>query len=241
MMDYLRHMIEWLEFYEPCAPVIKDVLEQSHTQNAMELGAGGGGGIMKMVEYLKEIDCAAQITLTDLYPNVSTWKELERASSQIHFSERSVNALSVPLELKGVRMMFSALHHFKPEQVKAMLNDAMNKRAPVAFFDAGTTNPLSILGVLLLEPITFILLTPFFKPFRWSRLFFTYIVPLIILCTLWDGSVSILRFYKQRELQNIVSQLSNNNYIWNVGSLKNKWGIPVTYVTGVPLITTTHL
>jgi hypothetical protein len=196
---------------------------------------------MKMVEYLKEIDCAPQITLTDLYPNVSTWKELEEESSQIHFSEESVNALSVPPEMQGLRMMFSALHHFKPGQVKAMLNDAMNKQAPVAFFDAGTTNPLSILGVLLLEPITFIFLTPFFKPFRWSRLFFTYIIPLIILCTIWDGSVSILRFYKQRELQDIVSQLSNNNYIWKVGSLKNKWGIPVTYVTGIPLNTTSNL
>jgi hypothetical protein len=194
MMDYLRHMIEWTEFYRPCARVIKDVLQQSNTNTAIELGAGGGGGIMKMLKYLKEINCSPQIVLTDLYPNINTWEQLKLTSLQIDFATESVNALHVPENVKGLRMMFSALHHFKPDEIKSMLTDAVSKNAPVAFFDAGTTNPMSILGVLLIEPITFALLTPFFKPFRWSRLFYTYIISLIVVCTLWDGSVSVLRF-----------------------------------------------
>ena len=32
--------------------------------------------------------------------------------------------------------------------------------------------------------------TPFVRPFRWSRLLFTYVIPLIPLLVLFDGTVS---------------------------------------------------
>ncbi|MFI5135432.1 MAG: hypothetical protein ACHQD9_06230, partial [Chitinophagales bacterium] len=222
-------------FYEPCAPVIKDLLLKSKSNSAVELCAGGGGGIMKMLDYLKAIGCSPNITLTDLYPNTSTWGKLKSSSEQIDFSNESVNALQVPTSIQGLRLMFSAVHHFKPEQVKAMIQDAIEKKASFAFFDSGTTNLLTIPGILLMEPITFILLTPFFKPFRWSRLFFTYIIPLIILCTMWDGSISVLRFYSLKELKAIVEELKTEDYILKAGEVKNKLGIKVNYISGYPI------
>jgi len=234
MMDYLRHMIGWLEFYKPAAEIIKNALEKSQNSDVVELSAGGGGGVTKMIEYLQKIGRSPRVILTDLYPNISTWQDLKNASSQIDYIGESVNALQVPEHITGLRVMFSALHHFKPNQVKQIFLDTMSKKASLAFFDAGTTSPLNILTVLLFEPITFVLLTPLFKPFRWSRLFFTYIIPLIIVCTLWDGSISVLRFYRKRELRSILRALPDNNYIWKVGTFKNKWGIPVNYVTGYP-------
>ena len=234
MMDYLRHMIGWTDFYQPCAPIIKEVLLSSRSNRLVELCAGGGGGITKMLQYLATMECHPSVMLTDLYPNKNRWTELENQSSQISFYPEPINALNVPEDCNGVRTMFSALHHFKPPQVRALLADAMSKNESVAFFDAGTTSVLNIFGVVLLEPITFLLLTPFFKPFRWSRLFYTYMIPLIILCTIWDGSISVLRFYTKRELEDVVTGLPGNNYIWKVGSVKNKLGIPVHYIIGHP-------
>jgi hypothetical protein len=234
MMDYLRLMIGWTDFYQPCAPIIKEVLSSSRSNRLVELCAGGGGGITKMLKYLAAMECRPSVMLTDLYPNISRRAELKMQSPQLSFKPEPVNALNVPEDCSGVRTMFSALHHFKPQQVKALLADAMSKNESVAFFDAGTTSVFNILSVVLLEPISFLLLTPLFRPFRWSRLFFTYVVPLIILCTIWDGSISVLRFYTRRELEDIVTGLSGNNYIWKVGRVKNKLGIPVHYITGHP-------
>ena len=234
MMDYLRHMIEWTHFYEPCARVIADCLTQTKSNKITELCAGGGGGVLTMIDHLAALNCRPQITLTDLYPNHSRWEALRNKSTQIDFAAEPVNALYVSPEVKGLRIMFSAIHHFRPAQVKSMLTDAVTHREPIAIFDAGTTSPLAIPAVILLEPITFVLLTPFFRPFRWSRLFFTYVIPLIILCTIWDGCVSILRFYTKRELEQTVHELQHNKYIWKVGTLKNRLGIPIHFVTGIP-------
>ncbi|MCY7408736.1 MAG: hypothetical protein LH473_00550, partial [Chitinophagales bacterium] len=172
MMDYLRHMISWMHFYKPAAPLIKDLLNETGSNQIIELCAGAGGGVIKMKSYLKELDCHPKIFLSDLYPNIKTYESLhEESKGAINFIPESVNALDANEKYKGVRVMFSAFHHFKPQQAKAILKDAAEKKIPIAIFDAGTTNWLNILLVVCLQPFSFFFLTPFFKPFSRSRIF----------------------------------------------------------------------
>ncbi len=228
-------MISWLRFYKPCAILIRDVLQQSGATEIIELCSGGGGGILKLKEYLDDFNCHPTILLSDLYPNVETYEAIKKQTGgSVDFIPQSLNALDVPVELRQMRMMFSAFHHFKQAQAKEILRDAQIKKVPIAIFDAGTTGWWNIILLILFQPLSFLLLTPFFKPFRWSRLFFTYIIPLIPLCTLWDGSVSVLRFYSEKELTQLVSQTGNENYHWRVGHTKNTIGIKVNYVIGFP-------
>ncbi|KXK44283.1 MAG: hypothetical protein UZ05_CHB002002679 [Chlorobi bacterium OLB5] len=70
------------------------------------------------------------------------------------------------------------------------------------------------------------------KPFRLSRLFFTYIIPLIPFATTWDGIVSVLRMYSAVELMKMAKENSSNDYKWKTGILKNKLGTGITYLTG---------
>ncbi len=76
------------------------------------------------------------------------------------------------------------------------------------------------------------LITPFMKPFRWSRLFFTYIIPLIPVTTTWDGLVSILRMYTPEEMLEMANSVNKNSYIWRSGTIKNKIGTSIMYLTG---------
>ncbi len=55
MMDYLRHMISWMQFYKPAAPLIKDLLKETGSNQIIELCAGAGGGVMEMKSYLNEL------------------------------------------------------------------------------------------------------------------------------------------------------------------------------------------
>ena len=101
--------------------------------------------------------------------------------------------------------MFTAFHHFMPEEAKKILNDAAEKKVSIAIFDSGKVLP-TIFLLPLLEPITFFFLTPFFKPFRWSRLVFTYLIPLIPICTIWDGCISVLRLYSMKDMKQLISE-----------------------------------
>ncbi|HUM47912.1 MAG TPA: hypothetical protein PLD84_13355 [Chitinophagales bacterium] len=236
MMDFLRYGISMTNFYEPIAPLIKDTLVFSGENKVIELCAGGGGGVLKLMKYLKALDCEPKIVLSDLYPNSNTWERLKgETNGKIDFIAKSVNALNVPESIKGMRLLFSSFHHFKPEQAKEILVDAARKNESIGIFDAGTKSIFTIIfGVILLQPIVFFFLTPFIKPFRWSRLLFTYLIPLIPLCTLWDGSVSVLRFYTVDDLNKLTQQLKADHYIWKVGQVKNRLGIKVNYVIGHP-------
>jgi len=130
--------------------------------------------------------------------------------------------------------MFSAYHHFKPDAAKAILKNAVDNNAGIAIFDGGNKDLLMILGIIIIHPIAFFFLTPFFKPFRFSRLLFTYLIPLIPLCTVWDGIVSILRLYTPKDLYQLTRHLDAEHYTWRSGKVKNKLGMKIAYLIGYP-------
>jgi hypothetical protein len=66
-------------------------------------------------------------------------------------------------------------------------------------------------------------------------LLFTYLIPVIPFCTIWDGIVSIIRLYKPAELLVIASSVDNDSYLWKAGKMKSKFGMHVTYLVGYPI------
>ena len=130
--------------------------------------------------------------------------------------------------------MFSAFHHFRPEQACAVLADAVHQRQGIAVFE-GTQHSVLALLLMLLVPLMVLLVTPFIRPFRWSRLLWTYLIPLMPLIALFDGLVSCLRTYNIKELHDLTAKLDANDYHWNIGTVKSTAGpIPITYLIGVP-------
>jgi len=234
--DYLRYFLIRTELYRPVIGLISNSLDELGESKIIDLCSGGGGYIEQISKGLtKAGENKFTITLTDKYPNVDAYRHIkERNKDQIDYCSSPVDIFCVPKELKGFRVLFSAIHHFKPDQVRSILQDAVNANAPIGFFDGGERGFVSILGLLIIHPLAFALFTPFFKPFKLSRLFFTYIIPLIPLYTIWDGAVSILRMYEPEELHRIALSLEPNNYIWKYGKTKNRFGIKATYLIGSP-------
>ena len=87
----------------------------------------------------------------------------------------------------------------------------------------------------LLVPLMVLVMTPFVRPFRWSRLAMTYLIPVLPLVMLFDGLVSCLRTYSVQELCELTARLEAHHYRWDIGAVKGKASpIPVTYLIGVP-------
>lgn len=234
--DFLRYFLIASELYKPTIPLINQTLKEIDENKIIDLCSGGGGYIEQVYNELNKIsEHRISITLTDKFPNVKTYDLLkEKTKHGINYSSVSIDAANVPKDLEGFRTMFSAVHHFQPEQVKEFLKNAVENRVAIGFFDGGEKSIFAILGLMIIHPISFFIFTPFFKPFKFSRLFFTYIIPLIPIYTVWDGVISILRMYKPEELRQIAESLSAENYNWTSGKTKNRFGIRATYLIGYP-------
>jgi hypothetical protein len=237
MMDYLRFMISTLGTYRPIVSLLAEALRRSHQSRLLELGAGAGGGTETVLAALRaQGQPNTTITLTDLYPQPTAWADIaRRTSGAIAYEPAPVNALAVPAHLGGFRTIFSAFHHFPPAAAEAMLRDAVRAGTGIGVFEGAGKHWLELLLAWTVLPVAQLLLTPFFRPFRLSRLVFTYLIPLIPLCTIWDGSVSLLRMYSPAELLALAHAADPAGcFDWQAGKKRHWWGPQVTYLIGWP-------
>src|SRR5262249_36295075 len=157
----------------------------------IDLCSGGAGPIPMLLKLLEQDhDCRVNVCLTDLHPNVDAFRAIcEKSRGQINFMPDPVDATAVPRQLRGFRVLFNSFHHFKPEAARKILNDAVSSDQGIAIIEGIERTPASVLTCLL-SLLTVPLVTPFIRPFRWSRYVFTYLLPLIPFVAAWDGIIS---------------------------------------------------
>jgi hypothetical protein len=233
--DYLRFVTEKFKVYQPTAVMISDVINKTGFESIIDLCAGGGGGVESISKEINTITGKnIKVFLTDKYPNVDAFNHVvNNSNGSITFLTESVDALNVPAKLKGVRTMYSSFHHFKPADAKKILQNSVDNKMPILIFEAGERSILGLMGVLMTTPLVFLFATPFMKPFKLSRLFFTYIIPLMPIVTIWDGIVSMLRIYKPDEMLELTKEINADNFEWKAGKIKYN-SLKITYMFGLP-------
>ncbi|MFN0102609.1 MAG: hypothetical protein ACKV2U_11030 [Bryobacteraceae bacterium] len=227
--DYLSAAIRVGNTYGPVTSALANALLTSGEERVIDLCAGGGGPWQTLLPALRTKGWAGTVTLTDRFPNS---KAVERLTTGVTYYPESVDALEVPKELSGFRTLFTAFHHFPPAAARALLADAAAKAAPIALFEVTHRSPRYIFAMLF-SPLTVMILTPVIRPFSWSRLLFTYLIPLVPLVVTWDGIVSCLRTYTVAELRSMTMEIPGNHR-WDVGEVKGKGLLPLTYLFGLP-------
>ena len=178
-------------------------------------------------------DMPVHATLTDLFPNIPTFEAIANSSDgRITFEPAPVDARAVPAALRGLRTIFNGFHHFTPSDARSVLHAAAAASQPIAIFEASDRRAINLLGVLLV-PFAVWLMTPFIRPFRWSRLLLTYLLPLVPLTCLWDGVVSQLRAYTADEMLELGRGAPRMR--WETGHIPIARGRGrVTYLLGIP-------
>ncbi|MDX5438587.1 MAG: class I SAM-dependent methyltransferase, partial [Pontibacter sp.] len=236
MQDYLRFMITKLDTYEAAVPLLQELLERTQEKRITDLCSGAGGGIAPIRQELsRRMGLSVHVTLSDLYPNPEAYEYLQHSSfGTIDYIPKPVDATAVPEEIQGVRTIFSSFHHFPPPVAKAILQDAADKGAAIGIFEGAKKSWTEMLLLWLVFPVVILLVTPFIRPFKVSRLFFTYIIPLIPLGIIWDGTVSLLRIYPPKLLGQLVTQISTPYYTWRAGRAGTSPGKHVIYLIGYP-------
>lgn len=230
--DYLQFVIEKMNPYQVALAKLQNALEATNQTNIVDLCSGGGGPWGNLVPDLKTKNPQIKVHLTDKYPNLTAFEKLQKSfPNNLDFSINEIDATQVPKELTGFRTLFSSFHHFRPEATRKILKDAVSNNEGIAIFEATQRKFLPILAIFL-TPLIVLLVTPFIRPFRFSRIFWTYLIPIIPLLVVFDGVVSCLRTYTPTELQNLTEGLSEN-YQWETGEIPVKGSIvPITYLIG---------
>ena len=235
--DLLRFQLEFLAVYDPVIPILVDLVKDEKTMQFTDLCSGSGGQWLTLHQRLqKKLGAPFKVLLTDKFPNPALRAHIrEVGGGVIDYCPEPVDVTDVSGELPGVRTMFSALHHFRPEQVKMILADAAAKKAPIAVFEFTERKMVNLFRAGIGVPATAMMLTPFIKPFSWARLFWTYPAPVFPLVVLWDALISHLRTYTPGELRLMVDQTPSPGFTWKIGTVwSRKLFGRVIYLIGQP-------
>jgi hypothetical protein len=231
--DFLQFLSTKTAMYKPIIPIIEKGLDIGRTNQIIDLCSGGGGGLIWLNNELKKHVPHLQITLTDLYPNLSAFEYSSKNASNIVYLTAPVDAKNVSENLNGLRTLFLSLHHFKPNDARSILQNAVDAHSAIAVFEAQERSFLSLLAMFL-SPISVLLTTPFIKPFKIGRLIFTYLLPIVPLFVSWDGLISALRTYSVKEMKELVKSLDKTEkYDWEINRIKSGPGT-ILYLLGTP-------
>src|SRR5665213_1294109 len=235
--DDLETILNLVNVYQPVARRLRGALESAATSLVVDLCSGGGGPWPWLYESLENDGRPpVYIWLTDKYPNKAAFVRTRNASgNRIHFRTDPIDATKIPAELEGFRTFFSSFHHFSPPEAQNILQDAVDRHQGIGIFEAPGRHVLT-LSLVLMIPIVDLLLAPSVRPFRWMRLFWTYLIPVIPVVLFIDGIISCLRVYSPEELTRFAGNVAaSSEYRWEIGVERDgMFGVPITYLTGFP-------
>ncbi len=234
--DYLQFITNLANPYAPVVDQLRVAVEQSGAKRIVDLCSGAGGPWLKLQPLLAADGASSPpVLLTDRFPNLAAMQRMRVDSGGlVDFDPRPIDAAQTPPELDGFRTLFASFHHFRPEDARKILADAVRRRQGIGVFEMTHRSALAII-LMGLSPVLVLLFTPFVRPFRWSRLLWTYFIPVLPLLVLFDGIVSSLRTYSPAELNNLTEELGEVGYVWQIGEENSGRGpVPVTYLIGYP-------
>lgn len=223
--------------YERFTERLHRAMAATGEREILDLCSGGTGPLPAIVRLLEDRHgYAVRARMTDLHPNLGQFERARAAShGRIDFVPDPVDATAVPAHLSGFRLISNALHHFRPEQARALLGDAVAQGRGIAVFEA-LTRSLPAALTILSSPLLVLATTPFIRPRHWRRLVWTYAVPVVPVACLWDGLVSVMRIYSPEELHELVTAVpGSDGYVWDIGRLPvARSPMHITYLIGRP-------
>lgn len=232
--DYLVAAIRHCRVYDRLAPRLAAAVKRTGATGITDLCSGGGGPWADLLPAVRAAGVDVPVTLTDKYPNAAALTRLAEATPGVRFEPESVRATDVPPRLAGFRTILTAFHHFRPADARAILAAAVRDRQGILVAEATSRTPAA-LALQALVPLAVLALTPTVRPFRWSRLFWTYLVPVLPLAIWFDGVVSTLRVYTPDELLAMGREAGGDGYEWEAGTERPaRSPIPIPYLIGVP-------
>lgn len=225
--------------------LVKSKLKELKTEKLVDLGSGAGGVMIDVYQQLKKDDefNNIQLMLTDLYPNKSVIQNINDLNDpNLEYLSRPVDATKISEAPEGLKTIFNAFHHLPKEKAQSVLQSCAKNQSPILIYELSSNNlPLLIWWLFL--PLSLVILfimvlfmTPFVKQLTFKQIFFTYVIPIIPIAYAWDGQASLPRIYAFSDFDELLKEVDQSNYSFEIEKLKNAKGkTQGYYVFGKPL------
>lgn len=216
------------------------ILEIHKTQpfdQIVDIGSGSGGAMINTISKINNSSqLSIQLLLTDKYPDPKVVANINSQNiPNVSYQSESLNAKNIEDAPSGLKTMIASFHHMSPTIAKEILNSAEKSKETFLVYEIAKNN-IPVIAWWLLLPISLTILilmslvmTPFVKPLRFSQLFFTYIIPVIPLLYAWDGQASLMRTYTFKDIDELIGENKNVDYIWKIAEAKNRNGKTAGY------------
>ena len=225
LVEALSRAIRWGGLVEGLVDPLARCLEAAGTSQVLDLCAGSGGPAAVLSAAMAKRGHDVHFLMSDLYPAVLDWDALcARAPGRLGFVPTPVDATAIPPEVGAgrVRVVINALHHFPPpvarEVLRGLCRDAPGVfiaeglvRSPLAFAAMGPVGLASLLSTPLLA-----------HDHRLARAALTWLSPIALAASVWDGTVSSMRAYLPGELRQMVAGLEE--WTWTSGEYRHSGG-----------------
>ncbi|HEY6559101.1 MAG TPA: class I SAM-dependent methyltransferase [Polyangiaceae bacterium] len=216
-----------------------DFLQAAGTDRVLDVCAGSGGPAQLLVDEFRRAGREPpELLLSDLYPREQAWRRLAAADPRIVAHANPVDATAIPAEMGAgrARAIINAFHHFPPSLAARILADAVRCRAPIWISEPFERNPLQFLPFVPFG-LAALLANPLLTPERTvgKAVLSWGLLPLTVGMGAWDGFVSTLRVYEERELLEIVRPLAAD-YRWHFGTYRYAFGGKGYYFWGTPSV-----
>lgn len=237
VIETLSRALRWGHMMRDLAGPFRRFLDESSASEVLDLCAGAAGPATILAAEMRRAGMTPpRFLMTDLYPRIEAW-EAARAEHPdcIDFVPEPVDATAIPEPLSRgrARAIINAFHHFPPEIARALLADAVRCGAPVFVSEAFERNPLRF-ATFAPAGLTALAVNPLLaRTDRLKKAAFTYLTPLAVGVSIWDGLVSTLRVYTERELREMVAPLGDS-FRWEYGHYRYPPLGKGTYFFGVP-------
>lgn len=209
-------------------------LEETGATEVLDVGAGAGGPAAVFVaELLAAGVRPPRFILTDLRPQVEAWRALrDRYPEYIDFVEEPVDATRLPPDLVRGRAtaIINALHHLPPALARDVLVSSAERSRGVFVVEGFERTPAGFASFIG-AGLPALLVNPLLSPReRAKKAVFTYLTPMAVAISVWDGLVSTMRVYSEEELREMVAPLRELDFVY--GTYPIGWFGHGYYFTG---------
>jgi len=238
LRSYLVLFYRLFGYYKLWIPSLTDFIRQTQANTLLEY-CSGSGEVMKLIaaelkdDEFKHVD----FILSDLKPQpefVEIINKHPESNGRFRYITDPVDATAILEGMDYPRIFVNSFHHFTPAQVEKIMKYNLERGNEVIILEYVRNTPLGYISMLT-GALSIFLTLPFVIKLKDLPLmaFFTYVLPIFPLMVLWDGVVSCMHVYNQKQLTDIVKKIDIPAH--TTGMIKRS----LFYPAGVTIFTVT--
>jgi hypothetical protein len=209
-MTFLATLDRLSNLYGPAARMI----EAENPNRIVDLASGSGQSALKATTTARSR--GAELLLTDKFPNDTFLK-----NKQLKISHLDI--LNDEFPAAELYSMFNAFHHFDAHQRAQIVIKATQNGGAILVIEPLRPRIDIFFKVFFATFIGPFLLAPFMRPFSLKWILLTYLIPIGVLATCYDGLASVIKSLSKAEWNELENQLTANGKSVEQGLLPSRF------------------